>query len=77
MLSPKRIILTSREFVIKNPKTATAVAGIGGFGIGWIGANTKRDIEDALQPNKKKSLSSLILILALILGIIYFMNKKQ
>ncbi|CAB3288214.1 conserved protein of unknown function [Methanocaldococcus lauensis] len=76
MIFPRRIISNTREFIIKNPRTATAVAGIGGFGIGWIGANTKRDIEDTLQPNKKKSLSSLILVLILILGIIYFLKKQ-
>jgi len=76
-MAPKRILTASRNFAIKNPQAATAVSGIGGLGIGWVGANTKRDIEDAFQPKKPKSLSSLILILILILvGAVIYAVKR-
>ena len=75
MITPKRILTASRDFAVKNPQTATAVAGIGGLSIGWVGANAKRDIEDAFQPRKKKSLSSLILVLIIIGAIIYAVKR--
>jgi uncharacterized membrane protein SpoIIM required for sporulation len=75
MIAPKRILTASRNFAVKNPQTATAVAGIGGLGIGWVGANAKRDIEDAFQPKKPKSLSSLIIILLIICAIIYALKR--
>jgi uncharacterized membrane protein YeaQ/YmgE (transglycosylase-associated protein family) len=75
MIAPKRILTASRNFAVKNPQTATAVAGIGGLGIGWVGANAKRDLEDAFQPKKPKSLSGLIIVLALIGAIIYAVKR--
>ncbi|ABR56813.1 hypothetical protein Maeo_1237 [Methanococcus aeolicus Nankai-3] len=75
MIAPKRILTASRDFVVKNPRSATAVAGIGGLGIGWVGTNAKRDIEDAFQPRKKKSLSSLIIVLVIVSAIVYAMKR--
>ena len=75
MIAPKKILKASRDYAVKNPQTATAVAGIGGLGIGWVGANAKRDLEDAFQPRKKKSLSSLILVLFVIRAIIYAVKR--